>query len=76
MMIIVVIIVIIFIVVIVVMGSYKKLSPVVFRPRWGPFWSPKFFLVTVIFFPSLVAPILENDIERRSRHSWVVYSAS
>jgi len=30
----------------------------------------------VIFFPSLVAPILENDIERRSRHSWVVYSAS
>ena len=30
----------------------------------------------MIFFPSLVAPILDNGIERRSRHSWVVYSAS
>jgi len=43
-----------------------KLSPVIFHPRWGPFWSPKFFLVTATFFPSLVAPILENGIERCS----------
>ena len=72
MMIIVIIVVIIVITFIIVI----KLSPVIFRPRRGPFWSPKFFVVTATFFSSLVAPILENGIERCSRHSWVVYSAS